>query len=100
MGSRAVKYLGRFCPADLPQYYLRGTPPPPPSYKKYSGTAAGFPKIFYNITPISTSTPCIDINHPLLASIPQELGNLADSLAEWAKEVGFYQTCTEVCGSP
>ena len=98
MGSRAGKYLGRFCPADLPPILSFWTPPP--SYKKYSGTAAGVPKIFSTITPISTSTPYIDINHPLLASISQELGNFADSLAELAKEVGFYQTCTEVCGSP
>ena len=62
-----------------------------------AGTEAGCPKIFSNLTPISTSTPYVAINHPLLTSIPQELGKLANSLAVRAREVGFFQTCAEVC---
>ena len=62
--------------------------------------AAGGPKIFSTLTLISTFTPYVKNNHPLLTSIPQELGKLDNSLAEQAKEVGFSQTCTEVQGPP
>ena len=41
----------------------------------------GVPKIFSTLTPISTFTPYVDINHPLLTSIPQELSKLLHSLA-------------------
>ena len=60
----------------------------------------GGPKIFSTLTSISTLTPYVSINHPLLTSILQELDKLANSLAAWAKEVGFFQTCTEVQGPP
>ena len=46
------------------------------------------------------STPYIVINHPLLASIPQELGKLSNSLAAHSIEVGFFQICTEVHRPP
>ena len=45
-------------------------------------------------------TPYVEINHPLLTSIPQELGKLANSLAARAKEVGCSQTWTEVQEPP
>ena len=44
------------------------------------------------------STPYVAIYHPLLTAIPQELGKLDHILAAQAKEVGLFQTCTEVRG--
>ena len=49
---------------------------------------------------ISTVNPYLEINHPLLTYIPQELVKLANILAARAKEVNFSQTCTEVRGIP
>ena len=51
--------------------------------------AVGGPKILSNLTPISTFTPYVQINHPLLTSMPQEIGKLANRLAARAREVGF-----------
>ena len=42
------------------------------------------------------STLYLDIHHPLLISIPQELGKLANSLAGQAKEMGFFR-CAQRC---
>ena len=73
---------------------------PLPSYKRSPRTAPWGPKILSNLTPIFTSTPYVAINHPLLTQIPQELDKLANSLAVRAREVGFFQTCTEVRRPP
>ena len=58
------------------------------------------PKIFSTLIPISTFTLYKAINRPLLTSILQDLGKLENSLAARAKEVGFFQTRTEVRGPP
>ena len=69
---------------------------PPPSSKRAAGTAVWGPKIFNSFTHIYTSTPYVETRHPLLTSIPQDLGKLANSLAARAKEVGFFSTCTKL----
>ena len=63
----------------------------PPSYKRAARMAmGGGPKVLSNLTNISIFNPNVAINHPLLTSIPQELGKLANSLAVWAIEVDFF----------
>ena len=65
--------------------------PPLPSYKRAAGMVVGVTKILCHLTLISTSTPYVAINHPLLTSILQEIGNLANSLAVQAIEVVFFK---------
>ena len=81
--------------ADLPQILSSWTSP---SYKRADVTAAGGPKILSNLTPISKSTPYVAINHPLLTSILQEIGNLANSLAVQAIEVVFFKHAHSCAG--
>ena len=73
-------------------------PPPPPSSKRTSRTAAGGPKIFSHLTPISTSTFYVEIKYPLLTSIPQEIGKLANILATPENEVGFFKRAQKYGG--
>ena len=47
---------------------------------------------------MSASTPYIVIYHPLLTSIHQELGKLANSLAARVKEVGFFKHSQKYTG--
>ena len=72
----------------------------PPSHKRATGTAVGGPKIFSTLTPIYKFTSYVAINHPLLTPMPQELCKLTNILAVRAREVDFFQTCTEVRGPP
>ena len=44
------------------------------------------------------SNPYVEINQPLLTSIPKELGKLANSLAAGAREVGFFKNAQKCAG--
>ena len=60
--------------------------------------AVGGPKIFKSIHKFSMPTTYVDNHHPLLISIPQELGKLSNSLAAQAKEVGFFKLAQKCSG--
>ena len=66
--------------------------PPPPSSKRVTGTAVRGTKIFSTLTPILMYNPYVEIYHPLLTSISQKLGKLANSLMGRVRAVGFSQT--------
>ena len=56
------------------------------------------PKICSTLTNIPTSTPYIEIHHPLFTSISQELGKLDNILSEQAKEVVFLRRAQMCAG--